>query len=105
MNASATRVAPGSVTASANPPPAVTSCRNSRRLTFVMVARMSGPLSGGRAHCSTDPRVRAAAADIAGHGGVDLTIGCLGSPGDERGGLHNLAALAVAALRYVVLAP
>ena len=45
-----------------------------------------------------DAQVRAAAAEVAGHGGVDVGVGRVGLLGEERGGGHDLAGLAVAAL-------
>src|SRR5207244_87255 len=42
-----------------------------------------------------DAVVRAAAADVAGHRGVDVRIGGIGIAREQRGGLHHLARLAV----------
>src|SRR5882757_3063392 len=52
-----------------------------------------------------DALVTAAAADIARHGFADLVVGGLWIFHQQRGGLHDLAGLAVAALRDVDLAP
>ena len=49
--------------------------------------------------------VGAAAADVARHGLIDLLVGGLGGLGEQRGGLHDLTALAVAALGHVVRPP
>ena len=49
--------------------------------------------------------IGAAAADVAGHGLVDLRVGRLGSLGEQRGGGHDLARLAIAALGDVDFHP
>ena len=46
--------------------------------------------------------VNAAAAEIADHGTVDLVVGGVRSPGEESGGRHHLAGLAVSALRHLL---
>src|SRR5438128_374273 len=48
-----------------------------------------------------DPSVGAAAADVAGHRGVDVGVGGMRVAREQRGGRHDLARLAVAALRHV----
>ena len=48
-----------------------------------------------------DATVGAATADVAGHGGVDIRIAGFAFPGDQRGRTHDLAGLAVTALRHV----
>ena len=52
-----------------------------------------------------DALIRAAAADVALHGGVDLRVGRLGFRLQQGGRLHDLARLAVAALRHVAGLP
>jgi len=52
-----------------------------------------------------DAQVGAAAAQIAAHGFVDFRIGWLGVFGEERGGRHDLARLAVATLRNIQFHP
>ena len=52
-----------------------------------------------------DALVGAAAADVAGHRGVDVGVGGLRLRGEQRRGRHDLAGLAVAALRHVELDP
>ena len=52
-----------------------------------------------------DARIGAAATDVAAHRVVDVLIGGLGRVLQERGGLHDLAALAEAALGDVLVAP
>src|SRR3569623_283309 len=55
--------------------------------------------------CNADAVVRAAAADVAGHGCVDVSIGRIGVACNQRRRRHDLARLAVAALHHVQLAP
>src|SRR5262245_17084533 len=52
-----------------------------------------------------DPEVGAAAAEVAGHGGVDVSVGRVRLLGEERGRGHDLAGLAVAALGDPDLGP
>src|SRR5260370_40678605 len=52
-----------------------------------------------------DSRVGAAAADVAGHRGVDVRIGGLRLLRQERRGRHDLARLAVAALDDLEIEP
>jgi hypothetical protein len=54
---------------------------------------------------SPDAWIRAAAADIPGHRFVDILIGGLGIFVEQHGGAHDLAGLAVAALRHVDFDP
>jgi hypothetical protein len=49
-----------------------------------------------------DALVSAAAADVAAHGRVDVCVSGIGFLGEERDGGHDLAGLAVAALRDVL---
>src|SRR5437660_8316625 len=49
--------------------------------------------------------VGAAAADVAAHRGVDVLVGGSCVRREQRDGAHDLAALAIAALRHVVLDP
>src|SRR5881392_4050481 len=68
----------------------------------------SGEALGGVGHRGADAGVGATATDVPGHGCVDLGGGgllALGQRLQERRGAHDLAALAVAALRHVVLDP
>src|SRR6266446_6477071 len=58
---------------------------------------MSHPL-GGALDRAPDTQVGRAAAQVARHGGVDVRVGRLGVLGEERGGLHDLTRLAIAAL-------
>src|SRR3989442_7674949 len=52
-----------------------------------------------------DPRVGPAATDVAAHGLVDLGVGRLRRALEERGRGHDLAGLAIAALRYAHVDP
>src|SRR2546430_13391482 len=67
----------------------------------------SGPLPTDRSTLGrlvdrgADPFVGAAAADVARHRGVDVGVGGVGVAREQRGGGHDLARLAVAALRHV----
>ena len=49
--------------------------------------------------------IGSAAADVALHGLVDVFVAGLGFFGEQRGGLHDLATLAVAALGDIAFAP
>ena len=61
---------------------------------------LAGPLDG-----TDDARVGGAATEIAGHAVHDLLLGRVRVLRKQRGGLHDLAGLAVAALRHLVLNP
>src|ERR1700759_1971021 len=65
---------------------------------------MSRPLRS-RANRGVDALIATAAADIAEHGVVDLRICWCGGFREQCRGLHDLAALAVAALRDADIAP
>ena len=62
------------------------------------------PSDGGGVDCLADALIGAAATDV-GHRRVDVRIGGLRVGLQQRGGGHDLAGLAVAALRHVVLQP
>src|SRR5437016_576392 len=78
--------------------------RKLRRLMFSRIAAISRPPRRGLDR-RANPLVGAAAADVAGPGLVDIAIGGLRRLGEQAGGLHDLPALAVAALRDVQAAP
>ena len=61
---------------------------------------LAGPLDG-----TDDARVGGAATEIAGHAVDDLLLGRIRILRKQRRGLHDLAGLAVAALRHLVLDP
>src|SRR6266487_4286919 len=65
---------------------------------------MSRPLRGG-ADGRVNALVTAAAAQVAGHGFVDFGVGRRRFLGEKGGGLHDLPALAIAALRNAEIAP
>ena len=48
-----------------------------------------------------NPRIRATAADVAGHERVDIFVGGILVDSEQCGGRHHLAGLAIAALRHV----
>src|SRR5206468_12162276 len=75
-----------------------------RRLRFSRIAAISRPSCRGLDR-RANPLIGAAAADVAGHCLVDLVIGGPGCPREQSGGLHDLPALAVAALRDVQAPP
>src|SRR3954454_23539722 len=59
----------------------------------------------GAMHRFANSDVRAAAAEIAVHRGVDVAVRWFGLAREERAGRHDLARLAVAALRDIDLLP
>src|SRR5215467_804231 len=65
-----------------------------------MLFHPRGGLDGGMDSC-----VGPTSADVAVHGVIDLRVGGFGRLGQEGGGLHDLAALAVAALGDVEFLP
>src|SRR5215467_11272988 len=65
-----------------------------------MLFHPRGDLDGGM-----DAYVGATSADVAVHGVIDLRVGGFGRFGQERSGLHDLSALAVAALGDVEFLP
>src|SRR4249920_610725 len=60
---------------------------------------------GGAFDRTDDPGVGGAAAQVAVHAVDDLLVGRVGISGEQRGGLHDLSRLAVAALRHLLLDP
>src|SRR5471030_264139 len=60
---------------------------------------------GGVVDGGADPLIGAAAADITAHGVVDVGVAGRLVRLEQRGGAHDLAALAVAALRHIDLDP
>src|ERR1700730_10870687 len=93
--------------ATTSPPVANSPFRKPRRLTFSMVA-WTGVMSrscGGRLDGGGDALIAAAATDVAGHRAVDLVLGRVLVGRDQCGGLHDLAGLAIPALRDIQGAP
>src|SRR5438552_11275904 len=89
--------------ATTSPPVAIMPRRNPRRLTFSMV-EWTGVMSrscGGRLDGGGDALIAAATADVATHRAVDLVFGRVLVGCEQRGSLHDLAGLAIAALRDV----
>src|SRR5205085_8810252 len=68
------------------------------------IGRAAGAVAGGLMHRFADALVSAAAADV-GHRLVDIGVGRLRLFLQERGGGHDLAGLAIAALRHVDCGP
>src|SRR6516164_7576381 len=62
-------------------------------------------LCGSRMDCSANARIGSAAAQIAGHHLIDVLVRGLGDQFKKRDGLHDLAGLAIAALRNLMLDP
>src|SRR5215472_15858828 len=81
--------------------------RKPRRLTFSIMA-WTGVMSGsrrGRLDRGGDALVAAATADVAAHCVVDFTLRRVLVRRQQRRGLHDLAGLAIAALRHVECPP
>src|SRR2546423_11106582 len=93
--------------ATTRPPVANSPFRNPRRLTFSMLAwtALISRSCGGRLDGGGDALIAAATADVAAHLAVDLVLGRVLVGGEQRGGLHDLAGLAIAALRDIEGAP
>src|SRR6516164_8087133 len=88
-------------------PVAMIPFRKPRRLTFSMTA-WTGVMSGscgGRLDGGGDALVAATAADVAAHDTVYLFFGGVFIRCEQRGGLHDLAGLTIAALRDIQGAP
>lgn len=65
-----------------------------------------GAKGGGRAmNAAANAWVGAASTDVAGHGGIDVGIGGVRIGGEQRDSRHDLAGLAVTALRHVFIDP
>ena len=97
-------------------PEATSPFSRKRRLTFstagASTARDSIPSNGAisnprrsKPHGGGDALVAAATADIAGHGAEDFLIRRMRRLLQQRGCLHDLSGLAIAALRHVQFAP
>src|SRR5438309_9146289 len=84
------------------PPSAALALRNCRRERSTV---MSGPFLGGVLDSLADPDVRTAATDVPRHCGVDIAVGWVGICGEQRRRGHDLAGLAIAALRHLQLDP
>src|SRR5437667_4191098 len=80
------------------PPNAALALRNCRRERSTV---MSGPLLGRVLDSLADSHIRAAATDVPRHGGVDIAVGRVGVGREQRRRGHDLAGLAIAALRHL----
>src|SRR6267143_2603720 len=99
---SAVRAAPVLKPIRSPPPRAALAVRNCRRERSTV---MSGPFLGGVLDSLADPDVRTAAADVPRHRGVDVTVARVRLGGEQRRRGHDLAGLAIAALRHLQLDP
>src|SRR5213083_80521 len=66
---------------------------------------MSGPFLGGVLDSLADSHIGTAATDVPRHCGVDVAIARVGLGGEQRRRGHDLAGLAIAALRHLQLDP
>ena len=77
-----------------------------RRERFCMCpSHFSAIFGRGRVDRGADARIGSATAEIAGHHLVDVFVRRLGDQFEKRDGLHDLAGLAVAALRHLMFDP
>src|SRR5229473_591302 len=90
------------------PPSAALTLRNCRRERSTV---MSGPFLGVRRTVRrvldslADSHISTAATDVPRHGGVDIAIGRVGLGSEQRRRGHDLAGLAIAALRDLEIEP
>src|SRR5215831_14955732 len=98
---------PGRTNPSNRPPvPATLSFKNSLRSTDSAMLIVASLLQIGSAMNGASNRlVGAAAADVAAHGLIDVRVGGIRRLREQRGSGHDLAALAIAALRHIELHP
>src|ERR1700759_3205497 len=82
------------------PPVAVAALRTNWR-RVCRIGLFISPLPGGAMDGTADADVSPAAADIARHRRIDVGIAGIGREGQQRRGRHDLAGLAIAALRNV----
>src|SRR5712691_2951745 len=89
------RKAGGSARLMTRPPPAAAPALRKLRRS----SRIGRALPGcGAVDCGADALIGAAAADVAGHRGIDVGIARLRRGGEQRRGRHDLPRLAIAAL-------
>src|SRR3989442_4433695 len=84
------------------PPSAALALRNCRRERSTV---MSGPFLGRVLDSLADSHISTAAADVPGHGGVDVAVARVRLGREQRRRGHDLAGLAIAALRHLQLDP
>src|SRR5882762_9915708 len=99
---SAVRAAPVLKPIRSPPPSAALALRNCRRERSTV---MSDPFLGGVLDSLADSHISAAATDVPRHGGVDIAIGRVRVGGQQRRCGHDLAGLAIPALRHLQLDP
>src|SRR5260370_24251665 len=81
------------------------------RTSLIRPRIMSGPFLVTRRSMrraldpGADARIGPAATDVSGHGIVDIAIGRVGLGGEQRRRGHDLAGLAIAALRHLEIDP
>src|SRR5215471_12249803 len=100
----------GSPKPSSKPPPmALVAVRKWRRegeaSSRVFTSHLRIGDAGSLLDRRADTRIRAAAADVAGHSTIDVRIARLGSGSEQRACRHDLARLAIPALRHVEREP
>src|SRR5712691_2630980 len=89
------------------PPSAALTLKNCRRERSIRLSFMSCPFLAVRRTARrvldslADSHISTAATDVPRHGGVDIAIGRVGVGGEQRRCGHDLAGLAIAALRYL----
>src|SRR5512147_2789186 len=94
---------PGMARPTRSPPEAVAALMTKRRRVSVLV--MASRLSRGAANGAADAHIGAAAANVSRHRRIDVGLVGIGRAVQKRGGRHDLAGLAIAALRHVFRNP
>src|SRR2546427_11032836 len=95
---SAVRAAPVLKPIRSPPPRAALALRNCRRERSTV---MSGPFLGRVLDSLADSHISTAAADVPGHGGVDVAVARVRLGREQRRRGHDLAGLAVTGLRHL----
>src|SRR5437762_409022 len=90
---------PGRYPPTSSAPPVALTFKKMRLLrVFVICASYSCRAMDGAA----DALIRSASANVSRHGSINLRVGWFRFPGEQRRGRHQLARLAIAALRYLL---
>src|SRR5450830_840665 len=104
--ACASTIMPGRLTPSVRPPPtSAVTLRKSRRVVVMAISSGLAHFRGGALDGGADAVVGAATANVAAHGVFDVGIAGVLVGAQQRGGTHQLARLAIAALRHIVRNP